>query len=218
MAKFKTHITFGALIGLFSSIIISQITLSKNIITIFVSFTAVLLGSFLPDIDSDTSRTFKLIFNTLSLIVSALVLFYLIYSNVTDILFLILIPIASFLFVRYVIGYIFKKITHHRGIWHSIPYSVVVMLLTLIIADRFKASSIDKLIFSLSVGVGYLGHLILDEIYSFVNIGGIPFVPKKSLGSALKLYSNSKIATVIAFLLIIVLLYFSFPILVKVFT
>jgi len=101
MAKFKTHITFGALIGLTSSIIVSQVMRTRNVATIFLSFTAVLIGSFLPDIDSDTSRTFKLIFNTLSLIVSALVLFYLIFSNVTDISFLIVIPIASFLFVRY---------------------------------------------------------------------------------------------------------------------
>jgi len=216
MAKFKTHITFGALIGLTSSILVSRIILTRDIVTSFIVLIAVLIGSFLLDIDSVTSRTFKLIFNSLSLLFSSLVLFYLIFINVTDILFLFLIPIAAFLFVRYVIGYIFKKITHHRGIWHSIPYAVAVMLLTLLISEIFKSNPIDSLIFSLSIGAGYLGHLILDEIYSLVNIGGIPFVPKKSLGSALKLYSNSKVATILAYLLIVVLLYFSYPILMEI--
>ena len=44
---------------------------------------------------------------------------------------------------------------------------------------------------SLGVGLGYLCHLILDELNSVVNLGGIPFIPNKSIGTALKLYSKN---------------------------
>jgi len=48
-----------------------------------------------------------------------------------------------------------------------------------------------KMMVSLGVGLGYLCHLILDELNSAVNLGGIPFIPNKSIGTALKLYSKN---------------------------
>jgi hypothetical protein len=47
--------------------------------------------------------------------------------------------------------------------------------------------------------------LILDEIYSSVNLHGHSLLPKKSLGSALKLYSHSKIATLVFYISIFIL-------------
>ena len=217
MAKFKTHINLGILLGLFISIFVSFFSLTKNILIALIAFFSVIIGSFLPDIDSDTGTPFQIIFGFLSFLSAILMLYYLLLKDVTDLKMLIGLPIASLIFIRVIIGKIFQKITHHRGIWHSIPFALIVTLFVLLITNRFNISPYDKLIISASFGIGYLGHLILDEIYSLINLSGIPFTSKKSLGSALKFSSNSKIITVIAYLIIFVLIYFTFPILTEIF-
>ena len=63
---------------------------------------------------------------------------------------------------------------------------------------------------SLAVGIGYLSHLILDELNSVVNLKGIPFVPNKSSGSALKMYSNNRIVTLFVYISVIFLGYYNF--------
>ena len=84
------------------------------------------------------------------------------------------------------------KITVHRGMFHSIPAAVLSSLITLSILNIYIDSVDLKLLFSISVGIGYLCHLVLDELNSAVNLGGMPFVPNKSLGSALKFVSKTE--------------------------
>ena len=61
------------------------------------------------------------------------------------------------------------------------------------------------MILSISIGIGYLSHLILDEMNSLVNLEGVPFIPKKSLGSALKLFSSQWEITLIVYIAVIIL-------------
>ena len=56
-----------------------------------------------------------------------------------------------------------------------------------------------------AVAIGYLGHLILDETYSAVNLHGHSIFPKTSLGNALKLSSSSQISTFFFYLLLFAL-------------
>jgi hypothetical protein len=64
-------------------------------------------------------------------------------------------------------------------------------LLTLTLLNQIELDVNIKIIVSLGVGLGYLCHLILDELNSTVNLGGIPFIPNKSIGTALKLYAKN---------------------------
>jgi len=180
----------------------------------FISFFCVLIGSFLPDVDVDTGTPFQIIFGLFSLLGSSLAVYYLIANHILDIKYLIGIPIITFIFIRIVVGNIFKKFTAHRGIWHSIPALLISMLATLQIVNRFDLSIMDKMIISISIGLGYLSHLILDEVYSMVNIGGVPFKVKRSLGSALELFSKSKVATIFAYIILLILLFLSYPIII----
>lgn len=217
MAKFKTHISLGVLLGLFLSIFVSFFSLTKNILIAFIAFFTVIIGSFLPDIDSDSGTPYKIIFGLLSIVTAILVFYYLLEQEITNLKMLIGLPIVSLIFIRLIIGKIFKKMTHHRGIWHSIPFVMIVTLFTLLVTNKFTITSSDKFIISISVGIGYLSHLILDEIYSLVNLSGIPFTSKRSLGSALKFSSKSTTTTIISYLIIFALIYFTFPILSEIF-
>ncbi len=94
---------------------------------------------------------------------------------------------ASYLFIRFVVGAIFRHFTVHRGMWHSIPAAAVAGLLTFILVHGdcleirlFKAGS---------VVLGFLCHLVMDEIWSVEFHHGIPRF-KSSFGTALKLYTT----------------------------
>ena len=65
----------------------------------------------------------------------------------------------------------------------------------------------ESIIMSSALGVGYLSHLILDEMNSFINLSGIPFVPKKSLGTALKISTKSLPMNTLIILLLTILIY-----------
>ena len=154
-------------------------------------FVATVVGAFLPDLDSDTSVLLKIlliIFSVLGSAVAGWIVF-----NQEDSSWLRLGGMSAFsgLFIYYGIGGIFKKLTNHRGIFHSIPAVLLSAMLTLTLLNQIDLDVNIKIIISLSVGFGYLCHLILDELNSTVNLGGIPFIPNKSIGTALKLYSKN---------------------------
>jgi hypothetical protein len=113
---------------------------------------------------------------------------------------------ASYLFIRFVVGAVFRKYTVHRGMWHSIPAAAVAGLLAFILVHGdcleirlFKASS---------VVLGFLCHLVMDEIWSVDVRYGIPRV-KSSFGTALKLYTtNSLVSNVLTYGKLLALLAF----------
>jgi membrane-bound metal-dependent hydrolase YbcI (DUF457 family) len=190
MAGYKAHMAFGMVTATGWTFIVIMLSL-VSVWFLPLIFVATVVGAFLPDLDSDTSAPLKIllvIFSVLGSAVAGWIVF-----NQEDSFWLRLGGISAFsgLFIYYGIGGIFKKLTHHRGIFHSIPAVLLSALLTLTLLNQIDLDVNIKIIISLSVGFGYLCHLILDELNSAVNLGGIPFIPNKSIGTALKLYSKN---------------------------
>ena len=154
-------------------------------------FVATVVGAFLPDLDSDTGAPLKILLIIFSVIGSAVTGWIVLNQEESSLLQLAGFVAFSGLFIYYVIGGIFKKLTNHRGIFHSIPAVVLSAMLTLTLLNLIDLDLNIKMMVSLGVGLGYLCHLILDELNSAVNLGGIPFIPNKSIGTALKLYSKN---------------------------
>jgi hypothetical protein len=93
--------------------------------------------------------------------------------------------------VRFGAAEIFKRYTVHRGMWHSLPACLACGLLAFVIVSGpdlairlFKAGA---------VSLGFLSHLILDEIWSFQLRSGRLNV-KKSFGTALKFFGKDSTA------------------------
>jgi membrane-bound metal-dependent hydrolase YbcI (DUF457 family) len=190
MAGYKAHMAFGMVTAAGWTFIVIMLSL-VSVWFLPIIFIATVVGAFLPDLDSDTSVPLKIllvIFSVLGSAVAGWIVF-----NQEDSSWLRLGGISAFsgLFIYYGIGGIFKKLTNHRGIFHSIPAVLLSALLTLTLLNQIELDVNIKIIISLGVGLGYLCHLILDELNSTVNLGGIPFIPNKSIGTALKLYSKN---------------------------
>jgi membrane-bound metal-dependent hydrolase YbcI (DUF457 family) len=201
MAGYKSHMAFGIITGAFWAGFLFSLSMISIFIAPLILFITV-LGSFLPDLDSDSGRPIKVLLNILS-IVSTAYAFFLLRAYSDNFLIIILLSIACYVFTYFIIGKIIKKLTHHRGMFHSIPAALLCFFFSMYILETTNISENYMILFSLSLGIGYLSHLILDETNSIVNLEGIPFIPKKSLGTAIKLYSKDLRISLVVYLFIL---------------
>lgn len=205
MANFKTHISWGALLAIATIVAGLLLSIIKADEVLSWIFFAVLAGSFLPDLDLDEGVPFQILFGLAAAGFAGSVFFNFYRAGSHDLKTLVVLPVLAFAVIRFAVGYVFMKFTHHRGMFHSIPAAILAGLLAIWILDFFAVKESVRIFAGVGISIGYLGHLILDEIYSTVNFDGLFFRPRKSLGSALKLFSRSKIATIMVYALILIL-------------
>ncbi|MBT3356169.1 hypothetical protein HN784_02775 [bacterium] len=207
MANFKTHISWGVILGISFIVACMIYSVSLGFEMIAWIFLATLLGSFSPDLDVDEGIPFKIVFGLLAMSLSGYGFFYLFQQEDPEMKFLIGFPIAIFVAIRFVAGYIFMQLTHHRGIFHSLPAALVFGLLAMWVLKVLKVDNQSNFLISSAIFVGYIGHLTLDEIYSSISFDNLRFRSKKSLGSAMKLYSSSQIATFLIYFMLVTLIF-----------
>lgn len=210
MAAFRTHISFGFILAIAVAVGSLILSLVSNVFFATIMAVATLIGSALPDLDSDDGLPFRITFWSTAIVVAGIVFYYFFQNGMKEPVLLIGAPIVSFFFVRYIVGGIFQKFSHHRGMFHSLPAATIFALLSYLLADLFSLGQTERQMLAYGVGIGYLGHLVLDEIYAMINFQGLKFKPKKSLGSALKFFSGSTTANVFTYSLLLILLLFIF--------
>lgn len=107
---------------------------------------------------------------------------------------------AVYLFIRFVLYHLLQKYTVHRGIFHSFP---VMFIFADIAFLAFTSGDIDMRYFKAGgIVLGFFSHLLLDEIWS---IDFRHFRLKSSFGTALKFWSDNKLATLAAYALLALL-------------
>lgn len=142
----------------------------------------VTLGGILPDIDADHSRAIRLIFNLLA--VPAVVASALLLQSRLTLGALLLACGGVYIGVRYLAGSLFARFTVHRGLWHSLLAALLCGLSTTLLSHRLFRQP-DELAWAhgVAVALGFVIHLLLDELYS-VDLTGARI--KRSFGTALK--------------------------------
>jgi membrane-bound metal-dependent hydrolase YbcI (DUF457 family) len=211
MASFRTHISFGIAAGVLGAGVLSSLIASHApgfLITIFAIAT---LGSVLPDIDSDSGLPFHVAFGSLTLVICAWVFARFYALNPEDLKVTVGYTAAAGVFVWGFVGYLFRRFTVHRGMAHSIPAALLSALATFFLASRFYFSDQEAFILAVAMLVGFLIHLILDEIWALVNFQGTPFIPNKAFGTAIKLFSESGLINFVVYGIIITLIYANYP-------
>jgi hypothetical protein len=143
-------------------------------------------GSVLPDIDLRDSRPSRAFFSGLAIFLSFCVLFAV--AQRYSIAEMWIVWLGTLVAVRYGLQFLFLRFSAHRGIWHSIIAALFFWFLTAIIFHRMLGY--HEGVAWLAGGflfIGYITHLILDELYS-VDVFDTRI--KASFGSALKLYDG----------------------------
>ncbi len=191
MADFKTHITTSSVLG------VGYAT------TGFLAFgmplpTAVLAGGLcgvagmLPDLDSGSGIPLRESVAFTAAIVPMLMFerFQLLFGSME------LVALAGalvYLLIRFGLAPLLKKYTVHRGMFHSIPAAIIATEIAYMVC---MTGGMEMRIFKAgAVFVGFMSHLLLDEVWSLYWHRGRLRV-KKSFGTAVKLWSNNTWGTI----------------------
>lgn len=206
MANFTTHIAVGSLVSgtLATVTLAADVVAPENLVAVTM---AGILGSILPDIDLKDSRPSRAMFSGLAAFFCGVVLFAIAYQFSIAEMWLLL--IITFLGVRYGAKALFHSMSYHRGIYHSLLAAVFFAFVTAAaykhLLHRHEGVAWLAAAFML---VGYLTHLVLDEIYS-VDIMDTRI--KASFGTAIKLLDAKHPGHSAAMLLATVAVYFATP-------
>jgi len=182
MANFRTH----AVVGVIASGMLSTLALAADIVPpqdLVALAIAGVIGAILPDVDLENSRASQAMFAGLGLFFAFCFLFS--FSWKYSIAEMWIIWISTFLFFRFCLHNIFHKYARHRGVFHSILAGVFFAAATAALFHHlFQATDTQAWLAGVFLLVGYIVHLLLDELYS-VDFDGKRV--KRSFGTALKL-------------------------------
>jgi membrane-bound metal-dependent hydrolase YbcI (DUF457 family) len=209
MAMFRHHVSLGAVISTAVTVVVYSYGLIVDPWDLGVLFAICAFASMLPDFDSDSGLPFYLIFGATTLAVTGYVLYHALHDYPSNYYVLIGLPLAALIGYWSIVGKFVKRITQHRGIWHSFPMLAVWSLGTFLLALYLGVEETTAILYGASMAAGFLSHLYLDEIWANVDQDGNPFTYKKSLGTAMKFFSASKSTNIAMYFLIAVFAYLS---------
>lgn len=204
MADFKTHITTSTVLGVgvgtagyFAGIPLETCMLGAGLCSV---------AGMLPDLDSDSGVPVRETMAFAAAVVPMLMIdrfqhLGLSYES------MVLAGGLIYIAIRFGIAEIFKHFTVHRGMWHSIPATLIVGMLAYMICSCADVRL--RYFKTIAVVLGFLSHLVLDEIWSIQWRGGFPRF-KKSFGTAIKFWGKRRLANLAVYGLLGVLLLMAF--------
>jgi len=203
MASYRGHLMFASVLGAgYGALGAWRWQLDWGPTFLAAGLTTV--GGLLPDLDSDSGVPVRELFGLAAALVPFLAYYRLLHHYHLSAEQTLVIMAAIYILIRYGLSTLFKRCTVHRGMFHSIPGLFVAGLALFLLyhSDDLHV----RLYLSAAVMLGFLSHLVLDEIYS-VNFMGVRIHLNKYAGSALKLASSSWSATLLTYVLLAGLTY-----------
>jgi membrane-bound metal-dependent hydrolase YbcI (DUF457 family) len=191
MAGFRTHVavstTLGVGYGAAGLYLLQDPSGKLPVATCLLAGGLCSVSGMLPDLDSDSGVPFR----EMMALAAAVVPMFLMrrfarmgFSHEA----MILLGAAIYLFVRFGIGSIMKRYTVHRGMFHSIPAAAIAGLLAFLLCQGSEPAV--RYYKAGAVVLGFMSHLVLDEIWS-VKFGIKGPRLKKSFGTAMKFWGDS---------------------------
>ena len=202
MANFETHWRIGLGSTIIGTLMASWLhfTDPKHIPFLVL---AGLIGAIAPDIDSDTGRPLRIIFGGLAVVLPPLLLWRIPWLHAGAERALLFWAFSLYLILR-PSKWLFKRFTKHRGVIHSIPAAFIFGEGVFLLAHYERATPRFQLAIGLIGCLGYLTHLILDEIWA-VDFNGVRLRKKRSFGTALCLKDRSRRKTFLLYLILFLL-------------
>ena len=163
------------------------------------------VAGLLPDLDSDSGKPLAIMFHFISVLIPSLLFPHAARIWGASPEFVISWFTVTYILIRYVGCALVKKLTIHRGIMHSVPFAVLCAGLGYLLF--LPSGKQMALLCGLTIFAGGMTHLLMDELNSFtLKFGFIP-VLRRSTGTAMKLRSDSLMATALVYGLAILCFY-----------
>lgn len=186
MAGFQTHIATSTLTGVGYGVWGYQS--GAPLETCLLAGALCSVSGMLPDLDSDSGRPVQEMSAFAAAVVPMLMLDRFATLGWSHEM-MALAGAGIYAAIRFGVAALFKRYTVHRGMWHSLPACLACGLIAfLIVAGPDLAVRVYK---AAAVSLGFLSHLVLDEIWSLQLRSGKLNV-KRSFGTALKFFGKSR--------------------------
>ncbi len=193
MADFKTHMTVSTTTGVLLGLAGSRAGIPLT--TCLIAGGLCSVSGMLPDLDSDSGRPLR----EASMLGAAVVPMLMVerFQKLgMDHESMVLAAGVVYIAIRFLLVEIFRRYTVHRGMWHSLPANAIVGMVAFLVIQTDDMNL--RLFKTMAVVLGFLSHLVLDEIWS-VDFRRGSFVFKSSFGTALKLWGNNGWANVVTY-------------------
>ncbi len=202
MANFQTHISFSTVLGvgyggaacLLFDVPVPAAILAGGLCSV---------SGMLPDVDSNAGVPLR---ESMGLAAAVIPLMLIDRGHQCDMApeTIVLTGAAIYLLIRFGVAKLLRTYTVHRGMFHSLPAAVIFGQLAFLLSP---GEDLRLRVFQAgAVVIGYLSHLLLDELYSVEWHHGRLRL-KRTFGTALKLFGQKWWPTVFAYLQLIVLTY-----------
>jgi len=204
MPGFQTHITVSTTVGIGYAVWGgTQYDLPFSTCALAGGMCAI--AGVLPDLDSDNGVPSRELIAFSAALIPMLVFNKLqVYGLTVEQMVLIGAPL--YLIIRFGLGAVFKSANVHRGMFHSIPAAAIAGLIAYLVCD--SGAHLVQTYKAFGVGLGYLVHLLLDEIWSVeIRTGSARL--KRSFGTALKFFGDHPASTLLTYCLMCLLLMFA---------
>lgn len=153
------------------------------------------VSGMLPDLDSDSGRPLREA-TTLGAAVVPMLMVDRFQKLGLDHELMVLAAALVYITIRFFLAEIFRRYTVHRGMWHSLPAAVIVGMFAFLV---MSCEDITLRLFKTSgVVIGFLSHLVLDEIWS-IDFRRGRYAFKRSFGTAMKLWGNNRWANYVTY-------------------
>lgn len=205
MAGFRTHVTVSGALGVvYGGVAVQPLGFTTETAILSAGLTAA--GGMLPDLDSDSGVPIREMFGLAAVVLPLTLVPRLTHMHVSQegILATVL---FGYMAIRYGAARVFKRLTVHRGMFHSVPAMVIAGLIVYL--GYHSTDRRMRVLFAAGVVLGFLSHLMLDELYS-VDFRGLRVKLNKYAGTALKFFSPSVPATAVCYALLGALLYLTY--------
>jgi membrane-bound metal-dependent hydrolase YbcI (DUF457 family) len=198
MASYRGHLAFSSSLGAaLGGLAYWQLNFDWGTSALAAGLTAI--GGMMPDLDSDSGVPVREMFGLASVFGPLLLLSRLLKSSLLPEEILVVLGVL-YMAIRYGLSYLFKKVTVHRGMFHSIPGMLIAGMLTFLVYHNPQLA--PRILLSTGVMIGFVSHLLLDELCS-VDFRGLTPTLNQFAGSALKFRSPSRWATGLTYLILV---------------
>lgn len=205
MANYREHITVSSMLGLGYGLA-GVVGLGFNPVQGLLSACLTGLSGMLPDLDSDNGRPVREMFGLLGAVAPLLLVNRVVawLGLPADPETIMLVIVLLYVVIKYGGAEFVSRISVHRGMFHSLPALLIAAEAVYLAYPSPRL--VVKLYMAGGVALGFLSHLLLDELYS-VHMKGAKLSLKKSSGTAVKWSGDSLLPNVVSYTLMATLTY-----------